>query len=224
MKPFIVICACLLWMTSCHPADTVEPPVDPPVVPPAEEGTPLLLEPNEMVTITVADETFMVDFSRSNDIQVMYDWVNLPFPLTWEAYVARYAKKEAGGSSFATDAAMLSVAEFVRIEYILAQGCFSDDCTSEKRKEVLQLAIDKQRPKYENPHGWLVWSIQTGVFLMAVILVKERVYSVDFIDAGTLQQALLFLNDYDDFPDEENIINFSNLIVDCAQNFLTENK
>ena len=230
MKPFIVICACLWWMASCHPTDNAEPPIDPPVVePPIEVGTPLLFAPEEMVTITVADETFTVDFSISKE-HLQWVFSNPIFRMeylekTKEAYIKYYKKHNSFIPGF-YDQATSCDAEYVRMEYTLAQECFSDLCDSETRKEILQSVVDKQRRKYETPYVYLSYSIHTGVFLMAVILVKERAHSVDFIDSETLQQALLFLNDFDYFTEDPMYYgrNFSDLIVDCAQNFLTDNK
>jgi hypothetical protein len=226
MKPFITICSLLLLMASCH-SSTEEPfPPEPPIGPPVEEGTPLLLAPDDLVTITVADETFTVDFLRSNDIQAMYDWILTGIlKETREAYIDRYKIKN-NYIIGAYDAAKGSEAEFVQLEYALAQECFSDRCDSELRKEILQLVVDKQKPKYETPYVYYSYAIHSGVFLMAVILVKERAYSAEYIDSGTLQEALLFLNDFDYFTEGPVGYgsDFSDLIVDCAQKFLTDNK
>ena len=227
MKPFITICSLLLLMASCH--SSTEEPLPP--EPPVEEGTPLLFEPEEMVTITVGDETFLVDFSRSElYIQAMFD-----FPMsgsahmkkTREAYIDRY-KREKRYIVGASEGAAYAEIDFVQLEYTLAQECFSDRCDSETRKDVLQLVLDKQRPKYgRNLYGDLVYyaaAIHTGVFLMAVILVKERAYSAEYIDSETLQEALLFLNDFDYIPGvPSSERDFSDLIVECAQDFLTNN-
>jgi|GEM_PF-523949 len=232
MKPFITICSLLLLMASCH-SSTEEPlPPEPPIEPPVEEGTPLLFEPEEMVTITVGDETFMVDFSRSFNIQSMYEYAE-DFNLketreTREAYIDSY-KRLRSYVVGALNAAKYAEAEFIHTEYTLAQECFSDRCDSETRKEVLQLVLDKQRPKYGiNNSGDRVayyLATHTGVFLMAVILVKEYAHSSKYIDSETLQEALLFLNDFN-YSTEGPIyygFYFSDLIVECAQNFLTDN-
>jgi len=63
---------------------------------------------------------------------------------------------------------------------------------------------------------------KSGVFLMAVILVKERNNSSEFIDAKTLQHALLCLSS-DDYITKD----FSDLIVEISEKFLlqtTKNK
>ena len=235
MKPFITICSLLLLMTSCH--SSTEDPLPPksPIEPPVEEGTPLLFEPEDMVSITVGDEAFMVDFSRSDDIQYFYEqqywelkegeyvpWVFFP-KTTREGYINFY-KQMNGFFSATLETAKYSEIDFVKAEYTLAQECFSDRCNTETRKEVLQLVIDKQRRKYEN-NVYYSYAIHSGVFLMAVILVKEYVLSAKYIDHETLQKALLFLNDFDYFT--EGPVNygkdFSELIVECARNFLADN-
>ena len=222
-------------MASCHPSDNIEPPVEPPVEPdveePVEEGTPLLFEPNEAVTITVANETFTVDFSISEE---HLRWVfHPPFAIgylkkTREDYIDGY-KRLNGFFMNAYDMAKFAIAEFVQMEYTLAQECFNVRCTSEMRKEVLQTVVDKQKRKYTpNAAGDPVnysYAIHSGVLLMAVIMVKEREYSAQFIDHETLQKALLFLNDFDYFTDESLMYygrDFSDLIVDRARNFLME--
>ena len=96
---------------------------------------------------------------------------------------------------------------------MLAQECFSDRCDSKTRKEVLQLAANFQKGKYAE----YTCAQKSGVFLMAVILAKEWELSSKFIDAATLQQALLILNR--EKPVEKD---FSNLIVECSENFLTD--
>ncbi|MDR1344228.1 MAG: hypothetical protein LBJ39_02630 [Tannerellaceae bacterium] len=62
---------------------------------------------------------------------------------------------------------------FPKIEYMLAQECVQDDCSSDMRKAVLRIAVDKQKQKYEearNSHT----ARRTGIFLMAVILAAEN--------------------------------------------------
>ena len=60
------------------------------------------------------------------------------------------------------------------VEYAIAQECFRDNCPTELRKVVLQMALDK--PERKTRCSVLVSSRtrRTGMFLMAVILVKEK--------------------------------------------------
>jgi len=233
MKPFIVIGCFLLWLVSCKPSSIIDPSVEQPVEKPVEEGTPLLFEPNDTATIKVANEFFMVDFSLSDVLQPWYDWpgsgwihncnyLSYYYP-TKEAVIERYKNKK-DIQSGATNSARDSECEYIQLEYTLAQECFSDNCTSELRKEILKLVIDRQILKNKYP-GSYACAIHTGVLLMAVIILKEREYSTRFIDFETLQKALLFLNDFHYFNNESIMYygrDFSELIVNCAQNFLSE--
>ncbi len=94
---------------------------------------------------------------------------------------------------------------------MLAQECFSDRCDSETRKEILLLVANRQKGKYEkytNPSC----TQKSGVFLMAVILAKEREKSAAFIDAATLQQALLC------WSSDANVSeDFSKKIIGCSE-------
>jgi hypothetical protein len=244
MKPFITICSLLLLMASCQ-SSTEEPiPPKPPIIePPVEVGEPLLFEPEEMVTITVGDETFMVDFSLSIYMQNFYDLpydyakdengnvirdengnaIFVYFPTTTrEGYIDHYEQRVICLSNGAHEGHEYCISRWVKAEYTLAQECFSDRCDSETRKEILRLVIDKQRRKYSNVV--LNSVVHSGVFLMAVILLKERVYSAKHIDSETLQEALLFLNNiYVTIESMRIDEDFSDLIIECALNFLNDN-
>ena len=216
MKPFIIIGSFLLWMVSCHPSDNIEPPLEPPVEPdveePVEEGTPLLFEPNEAVTITVANETFTVDFSLKEPYiyeAFTFPWTGIiTFPATTRERYIDYYKLVRCTDTGATDVWRACAREYVRAEYTLAQERFNVRCTSEMRIEVLQLVRDKQNLKYIYPStSWC--QIKTGIFLMAVIFLMEREHSKNFITE---------YNKYGNYG-----IFFSNLIFNCVQKFLYSN-
>lgn len=92
-----------------------------------------------------------------------------------------------------------------KLHYALAQECFQDDCSTQTRKAVLQMVLDRQIAKNSE---WLTGqelfienAIQTpakksAIFLMAVILTKEK--DADFIAAVIenqgLQQKAICLN------------------------------
>ena len=107
---------------------------------------------------------------------------------------------------------------FARVEYMLAQECFNDNCGSNIRKDVLQLVVDKQKSKWEQ-YTSPDCTQKTGVFLMAVILLKERENTVKFIDSTTLQKALKCLSNETLFVSKD----FSDLIIDCSVKFLNNN-
>jgi hypothetical protein len=104
---------------------------------------------------------------------------------------------------------------FSKVEYLLAQECFQDNCSSQTRKAVLQIAVDKQKHKYdEYKHSYT--TRQTGIFLISVILVREN--DTDFISAvhenTDLQNALLLNQDIR--TDKE----FSDTLIRYAESFL----
>jgi hypothetical protein len=62
---------------------------------------------------------------------------------------------------------------FSKLEYRLAQECVQDNCSSQTRRKVLQIALDKQ--KYKDEDYLSAFKAQrTGLFLMSVILIKEN--------------------------------------------------
>lgn len=101
---------------------------------------------------------------------------------------------------------------------MLAQECFNDHCDSKVREKVLQLAISFQKDKYEE-YTRPTRTQRTGVFLMAVILVKERIHSAKFIEAAILQEALLCLN-----IDKRISEDFSKSIIESSEKFLIDSK
>jgi hypothetical protein len=106
---------------------------------------------------------------------------------------------------------------FPKLEYMLAQECFQDDCSSETRQVVLQLAVDKQKHKYDE---YKVSSTagQTGVFLMAVILIRENdvKFGTAVSNHADLQNALCLNRNIR--TDKE----FSDLIIQFAGDFLAD--
>jgi hypothetical protein len=83
-----------------------------------------------------------------------------------------------------------------KLEYLLAQECVQDNCSSPTRRAILRIAVDKQKHKY-GEHKLSYATRQTGIFLIAVILVREN--DADFISAvheHTDFQNALLLNQY----------------------------
>jgi len=62
-----------------------------------------------------------------------------------------------------------------KLEYALAQECFQDDCNTQTRKAILQMVAGRHKK-----HDWdavntlLIPAKKTGIFLMAVVLIKEK--------------------------------------------------
>jgi hypothetical protein len=104
---------------------------------------------------------------------------------------------------------------FSKLEYLLAQECCQENCSSQTRKIVLQMAVDKQKQKYdENKRSHT--TRQTGIFLISVILVMEN--NADFIaivhENADFQNALLLNRNIR--TDKE----FSDTLIRYAENFL----
>jgi hypothetical protein len=104
---------------------------------------------------------------------------------------------------------------FPKLEYLLAQECLQDNCSSQTRKAVLRIAVDKQKQKYAE-YGNSFTARRTGLFLMAVILVRENVAAfTSAVHKHTDFQNALLLS-IDIRPDKE----FSDEMIRYAENFL----
>ena len=206
MKNIIIISAFILGMVSCHSSNN-------------EITIP---EPDEKVTLNIANETFIVDFKFNAGCELnMSNWdLSEPFAKLetkddlFDFYKTSHAPFQHGASSLITSYESV----FAMLEYKLAQECFSDNCDSEYRKEVLQLAANFQKQKYRE-YSVVDCAKKSGVFLIAIILAKEWENSAEFIDSKTLQQALLYLSN-DKYVSED----FSDLIIECSERFLTNSK
>ena len=105
---------------------------------------------------------------------------------------------------------------FPKLEYMLAQECFRNDCSSQTRKAILKLAVNKQPLKY-GEYFCSHTAKQTGLFLMAVIMVKEQEQSF-IISAGNDVdlQKVLCLNSSIRVDDE-----FRDIVVALAKKLLS---
>ena len=193
-----------------------------------EEKNLLLHEPVEKVNITVANETFTIDFTRNGtcvDTYVYndgssYSYIDFIKTNEWtiDNLINSYKNIRPPFKPGYMDLAAWEELQLSSIEYILAQECFSDHCNSKIREEVLQLVFDRQKGKYDHKqYVCYGCAIKTGVFLMAVILVKEYENSAAFINKKSLQQALLCLNN-EDLDIEE----FSNVFIEYSKKFLNK--
>jgi len=213
MKAQIIVVFFMLFMWSCSSSI---------------DGTMLLNAPTEEVKLTVENETFIVDFRF--DVGCKQNMSNWDLP---EAYAKLKTRNdllnfyktckvpiERGPYHIPTSFGAM----FPIIEYRLAQECFSDKYNSEFRKEVLQLAVNMHTRELDTDPMNSFYTIEScakksGVFLMAVILAKERKHTTNLIDRATLQQALLFLSN-DEFVSED----FHKFIIECSEKFLTNSK
>jgi len=201
----------MLLLASCHSS--------------IDTGTSLSNKPINEVELKTSNETFKVDFGFNDYCKQTFMDLDILSSLFAELKtrddLINYYKTLLPG--FLPGYSNLQPQDsreylFVKIEYMLAQECFSDNCDSKTRKEVLQLVSNFQKAKYGeyiNP----ICAQKSGVFLMAVILVKERAKSIKFINTATLQQALLCLNSEEGVSED-----FSNLITACSEKFLADNK
>ena len=202
-----------------------------------EEESTLLHEPTDEVTVTVGDKIFTVDFRFDADckqnMQLQFDGILVASRFanvkTRDDLINFYKFRQPSFlPSFSSEFDYNEVI-FVKAEYLLSQECFSDLCESATRKEVLQLAIDKQKAKINREFYINPYCVQkSGIFLMAIILLKERSASVNFIDDETLQKALLYLRSdtrvKEDLSDLYDTEDFSNFIIECSGKFLNESK
>jgi len=215
MKVLTFIYSLILLLVSCHPEK-------------GKELSSLLNVPTDTVELTTNGEKFTVDFTLGASIlqlknhefaflkdefeklktkEDLMNFYKVQRPIFLPGYSSRWPDQRE--------------CIFVKVEYMLAQECFGQRCDSKFRMEVLQLVVDHQKGKlddiknrYSSPMG----TLKTGVFLMGVILVKERKSSAKFIDAVNLQRALLYLSDDTYYCEDLN-----NLIIESSEKFLASN-
>jgi len=68
---------------------------------------------------------------------------------------------------------------FSKLHYALAQECFQDNCSSQTRKAVLRMALERGIATVRDVDAY--HGKKSAIFLMAVILIKEK--DTDFIAA-----------------------------------------
>lgn len=209
MKTLLVIVSFIFILLSCHSSD--------------DNSTFFLNHPTQEVILIVNDETFTVDFNLNATCNEFMENGVLPreiSKLKTRDDLINYYKTLLPGFSLGYSSIKPDITEcvFVKVEYMLAQECFSDLCDFQTRKEVLKLVLDYQKSKY-NEYTFPQCTQRTGVFLMAVILIKERKNSTCVIESTTLQKALLCLSDESSVSED-----FSSLFIDISEKFLNENK
>lgn len=107
---------------------------------------------------------------------------------------------------------------FSKVEYLLAQECFQEECSSDTRRIILENAVYKQTRKFGVEWTAPSFTRRTGSFLIAIILLKEDddSFNQSLVNSEDLQKALLCLN-HDIWMDNEV---FNNLLIQYAENFL----
>lgn len=112
------------------------------------------------------------------------------------------------------------------VEYALAQECFRDDCPTEARKIILKMALDKHKRKTGIPYLLSFNSRRTGMFLMAVILAKER----DTAFLATVRENPNIQNTLRLNLDTESLLNIlintktDSTVCQLVENFLSGNE
>ena len=105
-----------------------------------------------------------------------------------------------------------------KLEYMFAQECLKNDCCHNTRKAILRMVMDKHNIKYYSYTFLSHTTRQTGIFLMASILIKEN--DKAFINALIKDidlQNTLRLN-VNVRVDEA----FGNIMMQYAENFLKQ--
>ena len=115
-------------------------------------------------------------------------------------------------------------AVYPSIEYALAQECFMNDCPKEIRKAVLSISLEKYERKINQLYLNSFNSRRTGMFLMAVILVKEgnTAFLAAVRENPNIQNTLRLNLDSDS---RMNILTGSetdSIICQLAENFLSD--
>ncbi len=210
MRRLIVI-VCIIPFLSC--SKSVE-----------DIGKTLSHSPTDEISITISNAEIKVDFNLDENMrdviaseagQNKIDNIKTREELI-EYYRTLLPCFQPGYSSMSDDNHYV----FAKVEYLLAQECFQNDCSSLARRNVLENAVDKQKNKFETQYIAPSFTRRTGTFLIAVILLKEEddsfiqalINNVDF------QKVLLCLN-HNTWMDAEEV---NNKLIQYAENFLAK--
>ena len=209
MKTIInVMCFCVFLFVSCNSSLDVK-------------ETKLLNTPVDKVNFTIENYSFEIDFRFDDDCSQNFSNWDLSERLdqikTRDDLFNIYKNSKSPYQHGASSSVSSNESFFSMIEFKLSQECFSNKCNSDFRKEILNFAIIFQKEKFSE-YNSVYCAQKSGVFLMAVILAKENAFP-KFIDSSTLQKALLSLSSEELITKE-----FSDLMIECSENFLTYTK
>jgi hypothetical protein len=209
MKSLAFMFSLMVCFISCQPSNA-DININPPL---------LSIPTGEVMLTTMLNENFTVNFTRGDTfLDSCYgrfnEWVAIK---NRTELINNYKNIYPAFQPMYSNVSVMAENILVTYEYALAQECFSDDCSSKIRKEVLYKAIELQKSKRDEERCvTLSNGLKTGMFLMAIILVKERDKSVKIIDTAALQRALLFWR-----SDEwDELLSFSALITEYSEKFL----
>ena len=182
--------------------------------------------PTEVVYVETTNKPIKIDFGCSNEL--LQSLVNTSYCSWWDPVqtvgeLVAFYKTQPPVFPYGYSSNMSPCSHnflYTRMEYLLAQECFRNDCSTMTRKAVLAMVVEKHPYKYElfiEPG----YSIRTGIFLMAVILIKEK--DVDFIievhECPDLQNALCLTYPEDIRIDVDK--EFGEFVRQFAINFLS---
>lgn len=186
------------------------------------DGKPLTHSPQGEVAISISGQVIKVDFSLDLNMKgVIKSEIsqNKTANIKTRKELISYYKTlppyfQPGYSSLRNDNEYV----FARVEYLLAQECFQDDCSSETRRDVLETVLDMQKHKYGVEYIAPFFARRTGIFLISTILIKEKDESFiqSLIDNTELRKSLTCLNNDTWMDDEE----YNNLFLQFAESYL----
>ncbi len=210
MKRLIVIVCIIPFLSGCKSLEDI--------------GKILSHSPTEELNVTISNAKIKVDFSldeNMRDVIASEIGQNIIDNIKTREELIDYYKTllpyfQPGYSSMSDDNHYV----FAKVEYLLAQECFQNDCSSLVRRDVLENAVDKQKHKFGTPYIAPSFTRRTGTFLIAVILLKEKDDSfIQFlINDVDFQKVLLCLN-HNTWMDGEE---FNNKLIQYAENFLAK--
>jgi hypothetical protein len=222
MKTLILLtgCSILLLFTTCQ-QDTIEQEMNIPDIDPGDYEKELVHTPTGEVRVNSIKIDFGCDENMSEHI-FEYTSAEIDALHTRGALIRFY---EDNRPHFQYLWSSLSYGYFdgeyvfSKLEYRLAQECVQDNCSSQTRRKVLQIAIEKQKYKdidYLNAYT----ARRTGLFLMSVILIKEN--NAAFVKAVrtnvNLQNALCL--NRDTWASPQAYKELRDTIVEFADKFL----
>jgi len=189
-----------------------------------DDTTLLYHAPTREVTVKISDTTLMLDFSLDERMN------SAIFSEFGENEIKKIKTREDLLSYYPTlhplfqpgYSSMSDINEYIftKTEYLLAQECFHDDCSSQTRKGVLRIVVGNQKKKFGVAYTSPSLTRRTGAFLIAVILVKEGDDSFiqSLKDDVDMQKTLSCLGS-DIWIDEE----VNNKLIYSAEIFLSNN-
>lgn len=173
-----------LIVLSCQ-SNVVEPPKPEPIyeICASDYSKNLSYTPTDKVIVNAAGKNIEIDFTCNESLtehifnyaERLHDTVHTLGKLA-DAYKIQRATFWPGASSLYLPPYYDADYIFPKLEYLLAQECMQNNCCSDTRKAILRMAVDKQKLKSELTKQYYMThsALQTGEFLMAVILVKEN--------------------------------------------------